>query len=93
MAMGQQVYRALVDAGAAPVAGAGVGKPVPLHLLDTPATRRLLDLLQSATDAAAAVDRERGWTLKDGTPFGYASSIGADAERLRLEVEGPKGRE
>lgn len=85
-------YRRLVDVGAEPVEGDGVVAAVPLHLLDTPATRRLLEALRTATDAAAAVDQERGWTLKDGTPCGWGGTLAGMTERLRVEVDGPRGR-
>ncbi len=64
---------------------------VPVELLDTPATRRLLALLRQAQEAGAAVDRERGWT-QDGEPCGWAEAVARLAFPLALEVEGPQGR-
>lgn len=89
----QNISAGLRAAGAAPVDSADMPSPVPLHLLDTSATRRLLVSLQEAQKVAEAVDRERGWVLSDGTPCGFSETIGEMYERLRQEVEGPKGRE
>ena len=66
---------------------------VPLRLLDTPAGRELLAALDAAAEAAGALDRERGWTDPDGSPCGWAESVGGLAEKLRLEIDGPTGRE
>lgn len=66
--------------------------PVPLHLLDTPNTRMLLEALQVTRQAAADVDRERGWT-QDGEPCGYVESVDDLLLPIQREVEGPKGRE
>ena len=83
-------YRSMLDAGAAPVESYGVPSPVPLHLLDTPATRRLLAALEAATEAANDVDRERGW-LHEGEPAGWGETLAGMAYTLRVEVEGPAG--
>jgi hypothetical protein len=64
----------------------------PLHLLDTPASRRLLAALEEAAKAGADVDRERGW-MHDGEPAGYGETLGGMAMTLRIEVVGPVGRE
>ena len=60
---------------------------VPLHLLDTPANRRLLEALREAHAAALEVDRERG--------YGEEGVISQDIENLlsevQLEVYGPSG--
>jgi hypothetical protein len=95
------LYRSLLEAGAAPVEGAGVPAPLPLRLFDTPATRRLLQVLRAAQEAAEAVDAERGHILPGHIPLqpgesrgtGWAESVSNLAERLRVEVEGPRGRE
>ena len=75
--------------------------PLPLRLFDTPATRRLLQALRDAQEAAEAVDAERGHILPGHIPLqpgesrgtGWAESVSNLAERLRVEVEGPRGRE
>ena len=94
-------YRSLLDAGAQPVEGFGVPAPIPLRLLDTPASRRLMGMLRAVVEAAEMVDAERGRTLPPGAELQPGESRGTDlAEslselllRVRLEVEGPKGRE
>jgi hypothetical protein len=91
----QNLFLLLRDAGAN-VPGAPASAPIPLELLDTPATRRLLDALQYAVECAQTVDRERGWTM-DGTAsgegIGLTDSVGDVYERFRQQVEGPRGRE
>jgi hypothetical protein len=77
--------------------------PIPLHLLDTPASRRLLALLIECRKAAEEVDAERGRvvsssvvsTLPEGQSRGtdLAESISELALRVRTEVHGAKGRE
>lgn len=62
---------------------------VPLNLLDTPATRRLLAVLEEAAAAGAEVDRERGWLDADGDPTGYGETYEGRALALRSEVFGP----
>jgi hypothetical protein len=64
----------------------------PLHLLDTPASRRLLAALEEAAKAGAEVDRERGW-MHHGEPAGYGETLAGMALSLGLEVCGPVGRE
>jgi hypothetical protein len=66
---------------------------VPLHLLDTPATRRLLSSLEAAVAAAAEVDRERGWVDDAGEPTGWGETLAALTLTLGREVYGPQGRE
>ena len=66
---------------------------VPLHLMNTLATRRLLAALREAKYAAQLVDTERGWILDSGEGCGWVDTVGDIAERLRQEVEGPGGRE
>jgi len=66
---------------------------VPLRLLDTPAVRELLEGVEALVAKAAAVDRERGWVDRDGDPIGWAESLHGMAIRLRMEAEGPKGRD
>ena len=63
---------------------------LPLHLLDTPASRRLLASLEAAAEAAAEVDRERGW-VHEGEPCGYGETLQGLAATVRQEVEGPRG--
>lgn len=60
---------------------------VPLHLLNTDAARALLVALEAAANAGFAVDQERGWTN------GFGETYKAQADLLRWEIEGPKGRE
>lgn len=85
-----------VNPGASPAA-----VPVPLHLLDTPDTRRLLALLEEAQQVAERIDRERGRTVGEEMELPPGQSRGTDlaetiseiALRVRTEVHGPKGRE
>jgi hypothetical protein len=70
-----------------------VKSDVPLHLLDTPATRRLVAVLELAAQAGAAVDKERGWIDGDGDPVGYGETFAGMLTALRVEVSGPRGRE
>jgi hypothetical protein len=84
--------RELVDAGAADPTGrlAAVAPDVPLHLLDSPANRRLLRLLEEAHAAALEVDNERG--IQDG----FADVVEHFAAGVATEVHGPaqaRGRE
>jgi hypothetical protein len=96
----QGIRRALVRAGVS-VPDLPPPSPVPLHLLSTPAGRRLLEALRAAVEAAEAVDAERGNVLPADFPLqegetrgtGYAESLSEILLRLRVEVEGPKGRE
>jgi len=78
--------RALVDAGAADPTGGQVttaAPPVPLHLLDTPANRRLLHALEEAHAAALDVDGER--RIVDG----FADVIEHFAAGVQTEIYGP----
>jgi len=78
--------RDLVDAGAADPTGGQVttaAPDVPLHLLDSPANRRLLRALEEAHAAALEVDRERG--IEDG----FADVIEHFAAGVQTEVHGP----
>ena len=78
--------RDLVDAGAADPTGGRVTTdetPVPLHLLDSPANRRLLRALQEAHAAALEVDNERG--IEDG----FADVVEHFAANVATEVHGP----
>jgi hypothetical protein len=69
--------------------------------LDTPAARRLLALLEETLEAAEQVDFERGRALTEDIPLLPGESRGTDlaesiseiALRVRVEVNGPKGRE
>ena len=95
----QRLHAGLQSAGASPPDGAGAPADVPLALLDTPATRRLLAALRAAVGAAEAVDAERGHVLPGFIPLlrgetrgtGWAETLSELAERLRVEVEGPTG--
>lgn len=88
----QSAYMTLVQAGARVEETPGP-LPVALELLSTPAVDRLLDALQYAVRCAEEVDRERGWTLADGTGIGLTDTVGDVYERLRQSAQGPKGRE
>jgi hypothetical protein len=88
----QSLFLLLVGAGAV-ADGAPTPEPVPLELLDTPRTRKLLDALQYAVTCAQEVDEERGWVLADGSGCGLTDTVGDVYERLRQQVEGPRGKE
>ena len=78
--------RDLVDAGADDPTGGRVTTqeaPTPLHLLDSPANRRLLRALEEAHAAALEVDEERG--IQDG----FADVIEHFAAGVQTEVHGP----
>ena len=62
-----------------------------LDQLDTPASRRLLSLLQDALVAAQELDQERGWVDADGEGIGWAETIGGWELGLRREVYGARG--
>lgn len=103
----QQVYQALRAAGGREPLGHAAALPLSaeenplrrLALADTPATRRLLQALRDAQEAAENVDAERGNVLPDFIPLlpgesrgtGWAELVSNLCERLRLEVEGPHG--
>lgn len=66
---------------------------------DTPAARRLLNLLEQTQDAAEEVDKERGNCLDFEPPLpgesrgtDYAESLSELALRLRSELSAPTGR-
>jgi hypothetical protein len=75
--------------------------PVPLGLLDTPDTRRLLELLTEAQTIAERVDLARGfdapefWQETPGLPRGKDLALMVWRVRYRVEMEvcGPAGRE
>jgi hypothetical protein len=75
--------------------------PIPLETLDTPDTRALLDLLEKAQAVAERIDASRGRCLSPDIPLLPGESRGTDlaetiseiALRVRIEVQGPKGRE
>lgn len=98
--LAQTVFKALQQAGAV-IPDLPAPPPIPLHLLDTPDTRRLLALLTEAQAVAERVDAVRGRTLPADVPLGAGQSRGTDlaesiselARRLRVEVEGPAGME
>lgn len=89
----QTALRLLRALGAAAPGGPVARDTLPLDLLDTPGTRRLLSALEEATRAGEAVDRERGWVGADGEPTGYGETLAGMALQLRVEVMGPAGRE
>ena len=66
-----------------------------LDQLDTPASRALLAALEQAAEAGARLDRERGWTDKQGNPTGFGETLEGMAYQLRTEIHGPDngGRE
>ncbi len=64
-----------------------------LDQLDTPATRALLEALQTALVLAAQVDVERGWVDEEGECIGWAETIGGWELGLRREIHGAMGRE
>jgi len=86
---------------APPSPSASAAVAVPLHLLDTPAARDLLAILEEAQQIAEQVDAERGRTVGEDIPLLPGESRGTDlaeaisqlALRVRTEVHGPKGRE
>jgi hypothetical protein len=96
----QRVHRLLLQAGASDP-GTPSGRDIPLHLLDTPDTRELLDLLKRAQAVAERVDASRGRSLSSGFPLSPGESYGTDlAEsiseivlRVGIEVHGPAGKE
>ena len=47
--------------------------------------------VEHAATAAVEVDKERGWMHEDGTPAGYADSLGGFAMKLKTEISGPIG--
>lgn len=87
---------ALVDmerAGAITPAGLPTPREVPLHLLDTPANRRLARALRDAYEAAVEVDRERG-AYTPGEPEDGPAALPIVELLIRVEEEcyGPAGR-
>jgi hypothetical protein len=70
--------------------------PIPLDKLSTPASRRLLALLEETQEAAEQVDSERGRSLGTGVPLqpgesrgtNFAESLSAISLRVRIEVNG-----
>ncbi|MES2462251.1 MAG: hypothetical protein V4671_16820 [Armatimonadota bacterium] len=89
----QNLFRLLTSMGAKLPGKAGMVGFVPLHMLSTDAGRTLLAALETATKAAEAVDRERGWVDEDGEPIGYAETLQMIALKVRQDVEAPKGRD
>ena len=105
-----RTYRALLDAGAEPAGDAGLptasdADPLrALATLSTPSSADLLSLLRATVAVAELVDAERGNVLAPDVPLlpgesrgtGWAETLSNLAERLRVEVEGPRrsrGRE
>ncbi len=104
--LSNDTMNACIKAGAAPPMGRPAPRGDKLDLsalvqLDTPDARELLVLLERAQAVAERVDASRGRAFPAGTPLLPGESLGTDlAEslslitlRVRLEVEGPKGRE
>lgn len=97
----QDAYLGLLALGAEVPVGAPKPQPIPLEKLDTPDSRELLDLLRRAQEVAERVDASRGRSLPDSFSLQPGESRGTDlAEKLsqivlrvRLEVEGPQGRD
>jgi hypothetical protein len=102
----QRVVSLLVSAGAASPHNGGSSRPssigdVPLHLLSSPAAKRLLALLEETLEAAEQVDWERGRCVDEDAKLLPGESRGVDlAEsvselvlRVKTEVNGPRGRE
>ncbi len=95
----QRTYRLLLDMGGRTPDGVPPRRETPLHLLSTPATRRLLDTLRLAVADAELVDAERGNVLPPDFPLqpgesrgtGWAEVLSEIALRLKIEVEGPRG--
>jgi hypothetical protein len=77
--------RELIDAGAVDPTGrlAAIAPDVPMHLLDSPANRRLLRALEEARAAALEVDSERG--IEDG----FADVVEHFAANVETEIFGP----
>ena len=96
----RELRRSLALAGASAAEVQDAPRPVPLTLLSTERTRALLSRLREAQEVAEAVDAERGNVLPASVPLqpgesrgtGWAETISNLAERLRVEVEGPRGR-
>ena len=83
----------LERAGAVPPAGLQPIPEVPLHLLDTERSSRLLRVLEDAVEAAQRVDQERGnWSPDDPTSGPLASELAEILARVSIEVRGPAGR-
>lgn len=75
-------------AGAARSAGLPTPQAVPLALLDTPASRKYLDAIRAAYEAARVLDDERGYG--DDGPAGNLRRLVDEAE---MDVYGPPGRD
>nr|CAA9212726.1 hypothetical protein AVDCRST_MAG63-52 [uncultured Armatimonadetes bacterium] len=82
------VLNLLLPEGAPPPGGNKAADTLPLHLRDTPASRRLLAAVEEAV--GADVDHERG-RMQDGEPCGWGETFAGLALTLRVEVEGPAG--
>ncbi len=78
-------------------AGVPSAAPVPLHLLDVPDARELLDLLRQAVIVAERLDQARGRALPPSFPLAEGETAGCDlaevlgnvAIRLETEIYGP----
>jgi hypothetical protein len=85
-----QATRAAVAAGAlepSPLVASGARFAPDLHQLDTAKNRRLLEALDLAIEAAAAVDLERGHHPDDG----LSGVLAGIADGVRAEVLGAPG--
>ena len=72
--------------------------PIPLHLLDTPDTRELLERLQAALPIAERIDAARGRSLDEAFPgdakgLDLGDAVAALIARMTTEVHGARGRE
>lgn len=86
--------RRLLALGAAhPGRGLAAVERLPLHLLDTPASRAFLSALEAAAEAGAELDRERGWVDADGEAIGHGETLTGMALAMRTEIFGPSGKE
>lgn len=99
-----EAYQELLSLGAAPACKMPDGEPLnlaALTLLESPALRELLAALEKAQEIAERVDAERGHVLPKHIPLQPGESRGTDlaeligeiAQRVRMEIEGPRGRE
>jgi hypothetical protein len=89
----EQALNRLLSLGVARPGPAVARDALPLSLLDTPATRRLLAALEAAAEAGAAVDKERRWVDEDGEPVGHGETLAGMALVIRREIFGPEGRD
>jgi hypothetical protein len=89
----RSIVRRLIAMGASRPGKPAPVDTLPLELLDTPATRRLVEALETAASAAADVDRERGWIDADGEPSGIGETLAGLLYQWRRDVYGPSGKD